>query len=84
VNDLGRLSIRLHPLESGHFETTNFVTRIRVNRALITILESGPSELIHWFARAQKPRSICLKKMRLQKCPDYRRRGFSLFHLPLP
>ena len=84
ANDFGRLSIRLHPLESGHFETTNFVTRIRVNRALITTLESGSSELIHWFSRAQKPRSIRLKKMRLQQCPDSRRRGLNLFHLPLP
>ena len=61
-----------------------FVTRIRVNRALITTLESGSSELIHWFSRAQKPRSIRLKKMRLQQCPDSRRRGLNLFHLPLP
>ena len=61
ANDLGRLSIRLHPHESGHFDTTNFVTHIRVNRALTT-LESGSSELIHWFSRAQKPRSLRLKK----------------------
>ena len=62
ANDLGRLSIKLHPLESGHFETRNFVTRIRVHRALITTLESGSCELIHWFWRVQKPKSIRLKK----------------------
>ena len=62
ANDLGRLTIRLHPHESRHFETTIFFTRICVKRALITTLESGSSELIQWFSRAQKPRSIRLKK----------------------
>ena len=84
ANDLGRLTIRLHPHESRHFETTIFFTRIRVKRALITTLESGSSELIQWFSRAQKPRSIRLKKIRLQRCPDSRRRGLNLFHLSLP
>ena len=84
ANDLGGLNIRPHPHESGHFETRNFVTRIRVNRALITTLESGSSELIHWFSRAQKPRPIRLKKRRPQQRPDSRRRGLNLFHIPLP